>query len=90
MKYISELQQRTKWKTQQSSIQIGSLVIIREDHLPPLQWKIGRVTKLHPGPDGSVRVATIRTFQGEVKRSFARFCVLSIEPSSSCGLSLTF
>nr|CAH7738741.1 unnamed protein product [Callosobruchus chinensis] len=90
MEYISELQQRTKWKTQQSSIQIGSLVIIREDHLPPLQWKIGRVTKLHPGPDGIVRVATIRTSQGEVKRSFARFCVLPIEPSSSCGLSLTF
>nr|CAH7735347.1 unnamed protein product [Callosobruchus chinensis] len=82
--------QRTKWKTRQSSIQIGSLVIIREDHLPPLQWKIGRVTKLHPGPDGLVRVATIRTSQGEVKRSFARFCVLPIEPSSSCGLSLTF
>nr|CAH7749990.1 unnamed protein product [Callosobruchus chinensis] len=90
MEYISELQQRTKWKTRQSSIQIGSLVIIREDHLPPLQWKIGRVTKLHPGPDGLVRVATIRTSQGEVKRSFARFCVLPIEPSSSCGLSLTF
>ncbi|VEN53365.1 unnamed protein product, partial [Callosobruchus maculatus] len=30
VEYISELQQRTKWKRQQGTIQIGTLVVIRE------------------------------------------------------------
>lgn len=80
--FLSELQLRTKWKTQQAALQVGSLVVLRDDHSHPLQWKLGRIVLLHPGSDGIARVATIKTSSGTVKRSFAKFCVLPIEVES--------
>ncbi|KAJ8977625.1 hypothetical protein NQ317_010246 [Molorchus minor] len=37
------------------------LVIIKEDHLPPCKWALGRVLQLHPGADGITRVITVKT-----------------------------
>jgi hypothetical protein len=28
------------------------MVILREENVPPLQWKLGRIVELHPGSDG--------------------------------------
>ncbi|KAB0799710.1 hypothetical protein PPYR_07590 [Photinus pyralis] len=47
-----------------------------EDNAPSRHWKLGRVTKVHPGPDNVVRAATIKTSHGEVKRPSVRLCVL--------------
>jgi hypothetical protein len=47
----------------------GARVILVEDNTPPLMWKIGRIVETHPGNDGHVRVVTVRTSQGLVKRS---------------------
>ncbi|XP_024892982.1 uncharacterized protein LOC112468134 [Temnothorax curvispinosus] len=57
--YLNELQQRTKWSDMGDNIKLNTVVLIKEDHLPPLQWALGRVTALHPGQDGVVRVITI-------------------------------
>ncbi|CAH2017105.1 unnamed protein product [Acanthoscelides obtectus] len=78
--YLSELQQRIKWRSHQCQLQLGSLVVLRDDNLPPLHWKLGRVSTLHPGADGKVRVATVRTSSGAVKRAVTKLCVLPIEP----------
>ena len=72
--YINTLQSRTKWQTPQESLKIDDLVIVREDNLPPLKWKLGRVVELHPGTDGLVRVATVRTSGGKLKRSIVKLC----------------
>ncbi|KAB0804506.1 hypothetical protein PPYR_01476 [Photinus pyralis] len=48
----------------------------KKDNAPSRHWKLGRVTKVHPGPDNVVRAATIKTSHGEVKRPSVRFCVL--------------
>lgn len=74
--YICELQQRTKWKSNAVFLAIGDLVLIREDHVPPLNWRLGRVTKLFPGPDGISRVADINTSKGCVRRPLTRICPL--------------
>lgn len=74
--YIAELQKRTKWQTEATSININSLVLLKEDNLPPLKWKLGRIMTIHPGPDGVVRVADIKTTNGIIRRSFARICHL--------------
>lgn len=42
-------------------------MLIHSDALP-LQWPLGRVTKLHTGPDNVTRVVTIRTKTGEFIR----------------------
>ncbi|XP_066152747.1 uncharacterized protein [Euwallacea fornicatus] len=74
--YISELQQRVKWKRRQQDVQEGALVLVKDDNLPPSKWRLGRVVAVHPGQDGVNRVATLRTSSGLVKRSFSKICPL--------------
>ncbi|KAG6457337.1 hypothetical protein O3G_MSEX010257 [Manduca sexta] len=74
--YIGELQQRTKWKTSHSSLNIGDLVLIQEDNVPPLSWRLGRVARLFFGPDGISRVADINTTRGCIRRPLVRLCPL--------------
>ncbi|XP_039761266.1 uncharacterized protein LOC120634604 [Pararge aegeria] len=77
--YLAELQQRTKWQTSKGpALKEGMLVLIKEDALPPMKWSLGRVIKTHPGSDGVVRVADLRTAKGVVRRAFNRICPLPI------------
>lgn len=77
--YVSELQQRSKWRINISQLAADALVLIKEDNTPPLRWKLGRVVELHPGNDGVNRVASVRTSNGIVKRSFAKLCPLPMD-----------
>lgn len=54
------------------------MVLLREDNVPPLKWKLGRVTEIHPGQDGNVRVVTVRTKDGHVRRAISKICILPI------------
>ncbi|GJQ67489.1 hypothetical protein Trydic_g8317 [Trypoxylus dichotomus] len=76
--YISELQQKTKWKSNLGSINVGDLVVIKDDHLPPSRWELGRITEVQPGKDNVVRVVTIRISSGQMKRSVTRVCPLPV------------
>lgn len=77
--YITRLQQRPKWMQSQESIEVGALVIIKDDNLAPLHWKMGRVIHIHPGSDMLVRVVTLKTESGEVQRPIVKLCLLPIE-----------
>lgn len=63
----------------QPNLLVGQLCLIKDDNLPPLTWITGRVVKVHPGPDGLVRVATLRTKNGELKRCISKLCLLPLE-----------
>ena len=77
--YISELQTRVKWKQKsQNLLKVGSLVIVKQDNMPPLKWNLGRVVQLHPGADGIIRVASVRQNDSVVKRVVTKLCILSI------------
>ncbi|XP_062714255.1 uncharacterized protein LOC134291019 [Aedes albopictus] len=41
--YLSDLHNRTKWTRKRDNISVGTLVLLKEDKLPPLRWKLGRV-----------------------------------------------
>nr|CAI5865091.1 unnamed protein product [Callosobruchus analis] len=77
--YLSELQQRRKWKMPNGDITIGQLVLIRDDHLPPMKWRLGRVDSMIVGSDGLSRVARIKTAEGIFSRAINRLCPLPIE-----------
>ncbi|XP_073957628.1 uncharacterized protein [Choristoneura fumiferana] len=77
--YVSELQQRVKWRTRQRDLQLGELVLIKDEALQPLHWRMGRVVKLHPGTDGVPRVADIATARGPIRRALNRICPLRDE-----------
>ncbi|XP_060846330.1 uncharacterized protein LOC132925994 [Rhopalosiphum padi] len=78
--YLSQLQERSKWNKSDSSVlKIGSMVLIKDQNLPPLQWHLGRVSEIFPGNDGVVRVATVNTRSGPWKRAVRLLCLLPIQ-----------
>jgi len=78
--YLGQLQGRNQWsKSRGPSIQPGILVLIKENYLPPLNWLLGRVTDVHPGPDGIVRKATVYTNLESKRRAVRLLCPLPIE-----------
>lgn len=82
LEYLNNLQGRSKWKNTKENLKINDLVIIKEDNTPPLRWKLGRVVELHPGSDDLIRVATIRTSSGNIKRSISKICKLPMTSDS--------
>jgi hypothetical protein len=42
----------------------------------PLAWQLGRVIQVHPGADQVVRVATVKTSEGTLKRSVVKLVKL--------------
>ena len=59
-------------------IQIGSVVMVREDNTPRLLWPMGVVTKVHPGRDGVVRTVSVRTSRGTFVRPIQRIHDLEV------------
>ncbi|XP_043264039.1 uncharacterized protein LOC122404176 [Colletes gigas] len=76
--YIHQLNVRTRWIKGSHEIKEGSLIILKDDHLPPLQWHLGRVEKVHPGADNIIRAVTVRTNQGTYRRNVKQLALLPI------------
>lgn len=74
--YLTQLQQRFKWKTSSPNLE----VLVKEDNTPPLLWVKGRVVETHPGEDGRVRVVTLKTQSGLIKRAISKLCKLPAPP----------
>ncbi|XP_062713002.1 uncharacterized protein LOC134290052 [Aedes albopictus] len=81
--YLSDLHNRTKWTRKRDNIKIGTMVLVKEDNLPPQRWKLGRVTEIYAGSDGNVRVVNVRTKDGIFKRGISKICILPIKDNAS-------
>ncbi|XP_043480299.1 uncharacterized protein LOC122509997 [Leptopilina heterotoma] len=78
--YLNELNVRSKWHTGSPEvIREGTLVVLRDDNLPPLRWSLGRVSQVRPGDDGVVRVVKVKTQNGELDRGVKKISPLPIE-----------
>ena len=55
------------------------MVIIRDDNLPSLKWRLGRITELHPGRDDVIRVVLVRVADSTIKCPISKICILPIE-----------
>ncbi|XP_059225803.1 uncharacterized protein LOC131997935 [Stomoxys calcitrans] len=74
--YLKELHKRNKWKNPEKNVEIDSIVVIRDENLPPNEWRIGRVTHVHPGKDKRVRVASVYTSKGVITRPITKLVLL--------------
>jgi len=52
------------------------LVLIRLPNLVSLQWAMGRVQEVHPGPDDIARTATVKTAKGSYVRPLSKLSIL--------------
>lgn len=77
--YLFELQRRNKWQDERPNVNIGDVVAIQNENLPPAHWAIGRITELHPGKDKLVRNVTLRTANGIIQRPIQRLCPLPVD-----------
>lgn len=76
--YLHQLQTRHKWNIYGTNIQPGALVLLQEDNTAPLHWPLGRIIDVHPGLDGVVRVASVKTARGIYKRPVKKLSLLPI------------
>lgn len=85
--YLSTLQTRDKWHRRSENIRVGDIVLIRHENLPPTHWRLGRITEVHPGSDGLIRNATLKTAYGFCTRAVQKLCRLveSFEPDGPTG-----
>lgn len=77
--YLATLQERKKWRREKENVKIGQLVVIKDENLPPTQWKLGRIAELLPGKDGCVRNVMIKTAKGAFKRPIQKLCILPVD-----------
>lgn len=76
LEYLSTLQARQKWNLESNPAKVGMLVVIMQNNIPPLQWPLGIIEKLHLGKDGVARVATVRTKTSTFLRPVVKLCPL--------------
>ncbi|GJQ79858.1 hypothetical protein Trydic_g18307 [Trypoxylus dichotomus] len=74
-------ERRPKWKsaTTLNPPQVGSIVLIKDDRLPPLKWSPSRILELFYGEDDVARVASVQTMKGVIKRPIRKLCPLPID-----------
>lgn len=79
LEYLPQLQRRNRWTSIGQSIKLNDILILKEENLPPYQWKLCRVTAVHPGSDGIVRVVTVKLSSGiELRRPVAKVALLPL------------
>ncbi|XP_033314642.1 uncharacterized protein LOC117213402 [Bombus bifarius] len=78
--YLNELTRRNKWDKGKHNIREGTVVILREDNVPSMQWPLGRVIKIHPGADGIIRTATAQAATSILDCGVKRLVPLPIHP----------
>ncbi|XP_053682608.1 uncharacterized protein LOC128733054 [Sabethes cyaneus] len=74
--YLKQLQTQYSINPDRYTLDVGSVVILKDDSFPPARWPLARVLAIHPVPDNITRVATLRTSAGILKRSVSRICPL--------------
>jgi len=76
--YLTSLQARAKWNKSSPNLKVGDLVFLQDERVHRLYWPRGRVTAVHPGSDGVVRVADIRTANGSYRRPITKLVPLNL------------
>lgn len=80
--YLATLQERKKWRTLKENVAVGQLVLIKDENLPPAQWKLGRVNEVYPDKNDVVRNVLIKTEKGEFKRPVQKICILPVDSAT--------
>ncbi|XP_062714046.1 uncharacterized protein LOC134290850 [Aedes albopictus] len=76
--YLVELQCRSKWTKKHLNVVPNMIVLLKEDNVPPQQWKMGRIVKTYPGPDDLTRVVDVRVGNSVFKRPIHKLAPLPI------------
>lgn len=77
--YLSKLQYRNKWMRQCDNVEVGDMVLIKDDDLPPSKWLLGRVIETFPDEEGLVRRVNVKTHTTSLMRPIHKISILPID-----------
>ena len=75
-------------KKAENTLELNSVVLIKDEKKPRLVWALGKVTKLFEGIDGKVRAAQLKTEKGTLVRSINQICLLEGSSPNSIEVPL--
>ncbi|GFW05127.1 putative transposable element [Trichonephila clavipes] len=61
--YLNNLQARHNWQFEKENVTPNSIVILKDENLPPCKWTMGRILEIFKGSDGKVRGVKVKTPQ---------------------------
>ncbi|XP_035230397.1 uncharacterized protein LOC118202345 [Stegodyphus dumicola] len=76
--YLTQFQVRNKWKLPSADLRVNDLVLIKDENLPPLKWKMAKVICTYKGTDQRVRSVNLKTASSEMKRPIHKLVRLPI------------
>lgn len=79
--YLGQLVQRSK-PTQDMVFKVGDVVLVVDETRKRLEWPMARIIELCPGNDNKIRVAKIKTKNGELTRPLQRLVHLEVQTNS--------
>ncbi|XP_036329813.1 uncharacterized protein LOC118741953 [Rhagoletis pomonella] len=90
--YLPTLTRRVKRCERTTPLKEGDLVFICDPNVPRREWVRGKVEQLHPGRDGEIRRADIRTSTGIKQRAVSKLAILDVavgesDRSTGAGMS---
>lgn len=77
--YFDSMQQRFKWKKPSENLREGDIVLLKEENLKPLHWRMGRITKVFPDKKGHVRTVELIVNKHITRRTVHKLSKLPIE-----------
>ena len=76
LEYLTSLRKYSKWRNPVRNLEVGDIVVLREDNTMPTQWPIARIVETHQGRDRLVRVVKLHTKNGIYVRPVAKVALL--------------
>ena len=77
--YLSQTQHRVKWLLPRRNLEVGEIVLIKNELQSPSKWLMGRVTKTYLGSDNLCRVAKVQSATKVYKRPVSKLIRLPVE-----------
>ncbi|CAG4987431.1 unnamed protein product [Colias eurytheme] len=80
--YLCQFYQRHKWTRCTPEPNVGDVVLVMEDDLPPARWLHGVILDKHTGSDKVTRVVSLRCKGSIIKRPTSKLIVLPVTTSA--------
>ncbi|TKS64949.1 ATP-binding cassette sub-family A member 2 [Collichthys lucidus] len=88
--YLPNLQRRQKWRTPTFNLAVDQVVMVVDSQLPRALWPIGKVTKVHPSDDGTVRSADIDIKGAVYTRPVTKLVLLPKMPEDDTDIRVLY
>lgn len=78
IEYLNKLNIQRKWHKGEHNVKPNSLILLRDDNLPPLRWRLGRVLETIQDAEGIAGTVIVKTQTGNVTRAIKKLAELSL------------